>query len=259
MSGMDRKETKMADFDNRILHGVPAGGTLAMDAGLRAYMLRVYNYMLVGLGLTGAVAWVTANTAIQQVFFTQQMVNGHFVVGLTILGMIAIFAPIGLVLWLSMGINKLSVGAARAMFWVYAASVGISVATILLMYTGDSVARVFFITAATFGAMSLWGYTTKRDLTGMGHFMMMGLIGILIAMVVNIFIASSMIQFVVSIIGVIVFTGLTAYDTQSIKESYSANDDGTISGKKAIIGALRLYLDFINLFFMLMRLLGNRR
>jgi FtsH-binding integral membrane protein len=259
MSGMDRKETKMADFDNRILHSVPTGGTLAMDAGLRAYMLRVYNYMLVGLGLTGAVAWVTANTAIQQVFFTQQMVNGHFVVGLTILGMIAIFAPIGLVLWLSMGINKLSVGAARAMFWVYAASVGISVATILLMYTGDSVARVFFITAATFGAMSLWGYTTKRDLTGMGHFMMMGLIGILIAMVVNIFIASSMIQFVVSIIGVIVFTGLTAYDTQSIKESYSANDDGTISGKKAIIGALRLYLDFINLFFMLMRLLGNRR
>jgi FtsH-binding integral membrane protein len=259
MSGMDRKETKMADFDNRILHGVPTGGTLAMDAGLRAYMLRVYNYMLVGLGLTGAVAWITANTAIQQVFFTQQMVNGHFVVGLTILGMIAIFAPIGLVLWLSMGINKLSVGAARAMFWVYAASVGISVATILLMYTGDSVARVFFITAATFGAMSLWGYTTKRDLTGMGHFMMMGLIGILIAMVVNIFIASSMIQFVVSIIGVIVFTGLTAYDTQSIKERYSANDDGTISGKKAIIGALRLYLDFINLFFMLMRLLGNRR
>jgi FtsH-binding integral membrane protein len=257
---MDRKETKMADFDNRrILDGVPAGGTVAMDAGLRAYMLRVYNYMLVGLGLTGAVAWVTANTAIQQVFFTQQMVNGHFVVGLTILGMVAIFAPIGLVFWLSMGINKLSVGAAKAMFWVYAASVGIAVATILLMYTGDSVARVFFITAATFGAMSLWGYTTKRDLTGMGHFMFMGLIGILIAMVVNIFLQSSMMQFIISIIGVIVFTGLTAYDTQSIKENYSVNDDGTVSGKKAIIGALRLYLDFINLFFMLMRLLGNRR
>jgi len=205
------------------------------------------------------VAWAVANTPVQQYFFVQQIVNGQYRLGLTILGMVAIFAPLGLVLWLSMGINRLSVTAARAMFLVYAASIGISVATILLMYTGQSVAQVFFITAATFGAMSLWGYTTKRDLTGMGHFMMMGLIGIIIAMVVNMFMHSSMIQFLVSIIGVIVFTGLTAYDTQSIKESYSINDDGTVAGKKAIMGALRLYLDFINLFFMLMRLMGNRR
>ena len=248
----------MADVDNRTIRS-GATGVLTMDVGLRAYMLRVYNYMLAGLALTGAVAWVTANTPLRQYFFTQQIVNGQYHLGLTILGMVAIFAPLGLVLWLSMGINRLSVSAARVMFLVYAASIGISVATILLMYTGQSVAQVFFITAATFGVMSLWGYTTKRDLTGMGHFMFMGLIGIIIASLVNMFLHSSMIQFVVSIIGVIVFTGLTAYDTQSIKESYSVNDDGTIAGKKAIMGALRLYLDFINLFFMLMRLLGNRR
>ena len=249
----------MADYDNRLARGAAATGVQTIDAGLRAYMLRVYNYMLAGLALTGAVAWVTANTPLQQYFFNQQIVNGRYELGLTILGMVAIFAPLGLVLWLSMGINRLSVAAARAMFLVYAASIGISVATILLMYTGQSVAQVFFITAATFGAMSLWGYTTKRDLTGMGHFMMMGLIGIIIASLVNMFLHSSEVQFIVSIIGVIVFTGLTAYDTQSIKESYSVSDDGTISGKKAIMGALRLYLDFINLFFMLMRLMGNRR
>jgi hypothetical protein len=252
------KEKKMADFDNRILRG-GAASVETVDAGLRAYMLRVYNYMLAGLGLTGAVAWLVAHTSLQQYFFAQQVVNGQYHIGLTLLGMVAIFAPIGLVFWLSFGINRLSVAAARAMFLVYAASIGISVATILLAYTGESVARVFFITAATFGTMSLWGYTTKRDLTGMGHFMFMGLIGIIIASVVNMFMHSSMIQFIVSIIGVIVFTGLTAYDTQSIKESYSVNDDGTIAGKKAIMGALRLYLDFVNLFFMLMRLLGNRR
>jgi hypothetical protein len=137
--------------------------------------------------------------------------------------------------------------------------VGIGIAPILFVYTGASVAEVFFITAATFGAMSLYGYTTRADLSGWGSFLFMGLIGVIIASVVNMFLHSAMMQWVISIIGVLVFTGLTAYDTQSIKESYVANDDGTVAGRKAIFGALRLYLDFLNLFLMLLQLMGNRR
>jgi len=246
----------MADYDNRVLRGQTAAAG-AIDAGLRAHMLRVYNYMLVGLALTGATAWLTAETSFGQLFyhvnpFTHQM-------GLTLLGMVALFAPLGLVLFLSFRINRMSVGAAQATFWAYAGLVGISLAPILLVYTGASVAQVFFITAATFGAMSLFGYTTRADLSGFGSFLFMGLIGIVIASLVNMFLHSAMMTFVISIIGVLVFTGLTAYDTQSIKESYVASDDGTVAGRKAIFGALRLYLDFINLFVMLMQLLGNRR
>jgi len=247
----------MADYDsNRLIRGQAAEAS-AIDAGLRTYMLRVYNYMLVGLGLTGGTAWLTANTSLRNLFF--QYIPAANSYGLTMLGMIAIFAPLALVLLLSFRINRMSVGSAQATFWVYAGLVGISVASILLNFTGESVARVFAITAATFGAMSLYGYTTRRDLTGFGSFLFMGLIGILIAMVVNMFLHSSMMQFIISVIGVLVFTGLTAYDTQKIKEYYVASDDGTVAGKKSIMGALRLYLDFINLFFMLIQLFGNRR
>ena len=161
--------------------------------------------------------------------------------------------------FLSFRIQKMSVAAAQATFWVYAALVGVSLASIFLVYSQQSITQVFFITAATFGAMSLYGYTTKRDLTGMGSFLFMGLIGIIIASVVNIFLASSALGFAISVIGVLIFTGLTAYDTQKIKEMYSVNDDGTVAGRKAIMGALSLYLDFINLFLMLLRLFGQSR
>lgn len=246
----------MADYDNRILRS-QATTAGAIDAGLRAHMLRVYNYMLIGLALTGATAWLTADTAFGQLFYQINPYTGR--AGMTLLGWIALFAPLGLVLLMSFRINRMSVGAAQATFWAYAALVGIGIAPVLLLYTGASVAQVFFITAATFGAMSLYGYTTQRDLSGFGSFLFMGLIGVVIASIVNMFLHSAMVTFVVSIIGVLVFTGLTAYDTQWIKENYVANDDGTVAGRKAIFGALKLYLDFINLFLMLMQLLGNRR
>ena len=246
----------MAEYNNPIARGQTAAAS-AVDAGLRAYMLRVYNYMMVGMVLTGASAWVTAETPFGQLFFN---INPYtHAMGLTVLGMIALFAPLGLVLLLSFRLNHMSVSAAQTTFWVYAAIVGIGIAPILLVYTGASVAEVFFITAAMFGSMSLWGYTTRADLTGMGSFLFMGLIGIIIASVVNLFVHSAMMMWIISIIGVLVFTGLTAYDTQAIKENYSVSDDGTMAGRKAIFGALRLYLDFLNLFLMLLQLMGNRR
>jgi FtsH-binding integral membrane protein len=248
----------MADYNNPVLRGQTAAVDV-VDAGLRAYMLRVYNYMLVGLVLTGATAWMTASTQFGDLFFQQTFVNGHPAIGLNILGWVALFAPLGLVIFLSARIDAMSAATARLTFLIYAGIMGISLAPILLLYTGESIAQTFFITAGTFGAMSLWGYTTRRDLTGFGSFLFMGLIGILIAMVVNYFMKSSAMAFAISIIGVLVFTGLTAYHTQKIKEMYSVNDDGSVAGKKAIMGALRLYLDFVNLFLMLLRLFGNRR
>jgi uncharacterized protein len=170
-----------------------------------------------------------------------------------------VLAPLGLVMLLSFGINRLSAGTALTVFFVYAALLGLSLASIFLVYTHASITRVFFISAATFGATSLYGYTTQRDLTSVGSFMFMGLIGLIIASVVNIFLHSTGLDWAISVIGVIVFVGLTAYDTQRIKEMYDVNDDGTISGRKAVMGALRLYLDFINLFLMLLRIFGNRR
>jgi FtsH-binding integral membrane protein len=247
----------MADYDNRVIRsGTAAAGVV--DAGLRAYMLRVYNYMLIGLVLSGISAWTVATVpAVGAIFY--QIVPATGRVGLTGLGWIALLAPFGLVMLMSFRLQRMSLGAAQAVFWGFTVLEGIALAPVLLVYTGASVAQVFFITAATFGAMSLWGYTTKSDLTGMGSFLFMGLIGIVIASVVNIFIASSMVSFVISIIGVLVFTGLTAYDTQWIKETYVATDDGAVAGRKAIFGALKLYLDFVNLFLMLLRLLGSRR
>jgi uncharacterized protein len=245
----------MAEYDNRVRSTVTGAGAVAIDEGLRAYMLRVYNYMLLGLALTGAMAWVTVNTPLGALFYQQTAVGYQMLP----LGWIALFAPLGLVFFLSFRIAHMSLATAQTVFWGYAGLMGISLAPILLMYTGASVAQVFFVTAATFGAMSLWGYTTKRDLTGFGSFLFMGLIGILIASVVNIFLQSGMMSLVISIIGVLVFTGLTAYDTQQIKESYYVSDDGQVAGKKAVMGALRLYLDFVNLFLMLLRLMGDRR
>jgi FtsH-binding integral membrane protein len=245
----------MAEYDNRV-RSYGATSDVAIDAGLRAYMLRVYNYMLMGLGLTGLTAWFTASTpAFAQLFFTQAA-GGYSLSGL---GWIVLLAPLALVFFISFRIQQMSFATAQATFWIYAGLMGIGLTPILLLYTGASVAQVFFTTAATFGAMSLWGYTTKRDLSGFGSFLFMGLIGILIASVVNMFLQSSMMQWIISVLGVLIFTGLTAYDTQSIKETYFVGDDGTVTGKKAIMGALRLYLDFINLFLMLLRLMGDRR
>jgi FtsH-binding integral membrane protein len=245
----------MADYDNRVIRG--GAVTDQVDAGLRAHMLRVYNYMLIGLVLTGLTAWAASVPPLRDVFFQVNEATGRL--ALTGPGWVAVLAPLAMVFFLSFGINRMSVGAARATFWLYAALVGIGIAPILWVYTGASVAETFFITAATFGAMSLWGYTTKSDLSGMGSFLFMGLIGILIASVVNMFLHSAMMSWVVSILGVIIFTGLTAYDTQYIKEMYSANDDGTVAGRKAIFGALKLYLDFLNLFLFLLRFLGVQR
>jgi uncharacterized protein len=163
------------------------------------------------------------------------------------------------VFWISFGINRMSPATARLLFFVYAAALGLSLSTIFLAYTQTSITRVFFISAASFGALSLWGYTTQRDLTGMGSFLFMGLIGVVIASLVNIFLKSSGLDWIISIVGILVFAGLTAYDTQKIKEMYDPHEDGTVTGRKAVMGALSLYLDFINLFLMLLRLFGDRR
>jgi FtsH-binding integral membrane protein len=221
---------------------------VAVDEGLRAYMLRVYNYMASGVLLSGIVAFLIASSpdAIHVVFGTP-------------LKWVVMLAPLGFVFALSAGINRLSVFAAQTLYWLFAACMGASLASILLVFTGESVARVFFITAAMFAGTSLYGYTTKADLSRFGSFLFMGLIGIVIASLVNIFFASSALQFAISVIGVLVFTGLTAFDTQRIKETYYASADGTVAGKMALMGALALYLDFVNLFMMLMQLLGQRR
>jgi FtsH-binding integral membrane protein len=232
-----------------------AADKVGLDQGLRSYMLRVYNYMGTGLALTGAVAFMVANTpALLEIFYARTAYG----VEPTILGYAAMFSPIAFVLVLSFGLNRMSAPTAQLVFWAFAGVMGLSMSHIFLTYTGTSIARVFFITSGMFLAMSLYGYTTKRDLSGMGSFLMMGLIGIIIASIVNMFIGSSMMQFIISVAGVLVFVGLTAYDTQGIKATYSAHDDGSTAQKKAIHGALRLYLDFINLFMMLLHLFGKR-
>ncbi len=246
------------DTERHTLAGV--GQQAALDEGLRAYMLRVYNYMASGLALTGIVAMLIANMSIVT------GANGE-IVGLTQLGQtlfasgfkwIVMLLPFAFILFLSFGLHRMSFMTAQAVFWAFAATMGVSMATIFLTFTGESIARVFFITAGTFAGMSLFGYTTKKDLSGMGSFLFMGLIGVIIAMVVNIFLQSSALQFAVSVIGVLVFVGFTAYDTQNIKNEYSEYHDRETAGKLALSGALRLYLDFINLFIMLLHLFGNR-
>ena len=238
----------MSDFDRNYatLRGVGTDRAVAYDMGLRAHMIRVYNYMASGVALTGVVAYFT-----NQVF--GQALQGSPII------YVLIFAPLALVFFLSFRIDSLAASTARALFFVYAALLGASLSVIFSVYTDTSITRVFFVSAAAFGGLSLWGYTTQRDLTGMGSFLMMGLIGIIIASLVNIFLRSSGLDWIISVIGVLVFAGLTAYDTQKIKEMYSAYDDGTVAGRKAVMGALSLYLDFINLFLMLLRLFGDRR
>jgi FtsH-binding integral membrane protein len=172
---------------------------------------------------------------------------------------VIIFAPLAMVFFISARINSMGLGAAQASFWAFAALMGLSISSIFLVYTQASITQVFFITAASFGALSLYGYTTSKDLSAWGSFLFMGLIGIIIAMVVNIFLASTALQFAISVIGVLIFAGLTAYDTQQIKEMYYAGDDRTVAGRKAVMGALRLYLDFLNMFMMLLSLFGGRR
>lgn len=251
----------MSDFDRNIATARTGyrADQVAIDAGLRAYMIRVYNYMTAGVALTGLVAWFTFSAAVTQTSaglvltpFGQAIFHGPLM-------WLFILAPLGMVMLLSFGINRLPASTALTLFFVYAGVLGISLASIFLVYTHESITRVFFISAATFGAMSLYGYTTQRDLTAVGSFMFMGLIGIIIASLVNIFLQSSGLYWAISVIGVLIFVGLTAYDTQNIKELYSPMDDGTVAGRKAVMGALRLYLDFINLFLMLLRLFGDRR
>ena len=237
-----------------------AQATSTVDAGLRDYMLRVYNFMAGGLGITGLVAYM--------LFQSTTVIDASGQLYLTNLGMtlfqgpmmwIIALAPLGIVMYMSFGIRSMSASRAQTMFWVFSFLMGMSMSTIFLQYTGASIARVFFITASTFGAMSIYGYTTKRDLTGFGSFLFMGLIGIIIASIVNIFMQSPALYFAISILGVLIFVGLTAYDTQKIKNMYNAYDSAESSSKKAIMGALTLYLDFINLFIMLLRLFGQRR
>ncbi|MEK9724711.1 MAG: Bax inhibitor-1/YccA family protein [Rhodospirillaceae bacterium] len=218
-----------------------------IDEGLRAYMLKVYNYMCIGLGLTGAVAFATSTSPAMM-----QAIYG------TPLQWVVMLAPIGLVFFLAAKVHSMQASTAQILFWVYAGAMGLSLAYIFAVYTGESVARVFFITAGAFAGLSLYGYTTKRDLSGMGSFLIMGLIGIIIAGLVNIFLESSALQFAISVIGVLIFAGLTAYDTQKIKSIYYEGDGSAVAEKKAIMGALTLFLVFINMFIFLLHLFGNR-
>lgn len=217
------------------------------DEGLRQHMLRVYNYMGAGLVLTGLIAaLVSTNAGLMAAIF-------H-----TPLKWVVMLAPLAFVMVLSFGINRLSFATAQLVFWGYCASMGLSMASIFMVFTGASIALTFFVTAATFLSMSLYGYTTKADLTKMGSFLMMGVLGIVIAGLANIFFQSPALHFAISAIGVVIFTGLTAYDTQSIKESYAEGYDRESNGKLALMGALTLYLDFINLFQFLLQFLGQR-
>ena len=238
----------MSSYDSNRMTGRYRGVDIAaIDAGLRAHILRVYNYMAGGLVVTGVVAYASAASG-----FYQSIAG-------TPLIWVVMVAPLGFVLALSFGTARMSAATAAILFVVYAAVMGLSLGGIFLVFTGASIARVFFITAATYAAMSLYGYTTRSDLSKLGAFLFMGLVGIVIASLVNLFVRSDGFQFVISIVGVIVFVGLTAHDTQRIKELYLDSDSEDIAGKKAIIGALALYLDFINLFLLLLQLFGQRR
>jgi len=244
---------------------VPSTRAGELDLGLRAYMSRVYGYMAFGLGLTTLAAWITSSLAVSDTPTQYALGNGTYLTnfGATLYGSplmwVVFLAPIALVFLLSFRVHKMSVPAAQTTFWIYAALVGVSLSSIFLVYTTASIVQVFLVTGVSFGALSLYGYTTGRDLTGWGSFLFMGLIGIILASIVNIFIGSDALSFAVSVIGVLVFAGLTAYDTQKIKEMYYVGDDGVVAGRKAVMGALSLYLDFVNLFLMLLRLFGGNR
>ena len=239
----------MSNFNNRISSFASAASRVSYDAGLREYMLSVYNFMAIALGISGLVAFLTASSpALMSVLFG------------TPLAWVVMLAPLGFVFFFSYKLASLSAQQAKNYLWIYSGLMGLSLASIFVIYTGASVARVFFICASTFGAMSLYGYTTKKDLSGLGSFLIMGLIGLIIASLVNIFLKSSALDFALSALGVLIFTGLTAYDTQRIKQIYyQVSGSGEMAAKMAVLGALNLYMDFINLFMMMLRFFGDRR
>jgi FtsH-binding integral membrane protein len=253
----------MSDFDRNYatLRGVGTDRAVAYDMGLRAHMIRVYNYMASGVALTGVVAWLTYQMAV--VTNASGAITGMTPFGQALFGSplmwVLVLAPLGLVFFMSFRIQHMQASTARLLFFVYAGVLGVSLATIFMVYTHASITRVFFISAASFGALSLYGYTTTRSLNAMGSFLIMGLFGLIIASLVNIFLKSSGLDWALSVIGVLIFAGLTAWDTQKIKEMYDVQDDGTVAGRKAVMGALSLYLDFINMFMMMLRLFGDRR
>ena len=238
---------KIGHFTNNPQIQSKASSLSNEDAGLRAYMQKIYSYMTAGLAITGCIAFFLPSTQ-----FGMNIINSPA-------SFIAMLAPIGIVLFLASRINTMKASTAQNMFWVLSACYGIFFANIFIQYTGESVARVFFISSSTFLGASIYGYTTKKSLANFGSFLMMGLIGIVLAMIINMFLGSTLMQFIISIVGVLIFTGLTAYDTQTLKEMYVAGEEGETQVKKAVMGALKLYLDFINLFIMLLMLLGNRR
>jgi uncharacterized protein len=234
-----------------------AGAEAGYDEGLRSYMLSIYNYMASGVLLTGLVALaVASNPTLLAVFFAQDAMGR---VGPTLLGWVAMLSPLALILVMNFGINKLSEGQLKACFWGFAGLMGVSMSTIFLQYTGASIAQTFFVTAASYAGLSLFGYTTKRDLSAMGKFLMMGLIGILLAMLANFFFKSGPLALAINILGVLIFAGLTAYDTQRLKLMYDELQGSAFIGKAAVMGALTMYLNFINLFQFLLMFMGNRR
>jgi len=252
----------MSNFNRNTGFGatVARKATAEIDQGLRAYMLGVYNYMTLGLGVTGLVALGAQMLAVTH--------NAAGRLALTPLGQaiymsplrwVIVLAPLGFVFFLSARANTMSVSTARTLFLAFAGVMGLSMSALLLVYTGGSVARVFFITSAAFGGLSLYGYTTRRDLSPVGSFLIMGVWGLVIAGIVNLFLHSSGLQFGLSILSVLIFSGLTAWDTQAIKDEYSVGDGYELAQKKSIFGALRLYLDFINMFQSLLYLFGDRR
>ncbi|TPW27003.1 Bax inhibitor-1/YccA family protein [Pararhizobium mangrovi] len=258
----------MADLRNLQSRMGAGAGTRTgadVDQGLRSYMLRVYNIMALGLALTGFAALGTLMVTVSDQP-TQYAIHGGLYLtqaGAVLYGSplrwVVMFAPLAMVFWLGFRIQNMSVTKAQTVFGVYAALMGLSLSSIFLVFTGESIVQTFFISATAFGALSLYGYSTKRDLSPVGSFLIMGVFGLFIAMIVNIFLQSSALAFAISAIGVVIFAGLTAYDTQQIKEMYYEGDSDTVAGHKAVMGALRLYLDFINLFMFMLQLLGNRR
>ncbi len=258
----------MADLRNYQARVATAGSRAdaSIDEGLRAYMIKVYNLMALGLAITGlaALGTVALATTTDPSVAVAQLGNGKMLtsVGAALYGSplrwVVMLAPLAMVFFLSFRVEKMSLSAAQATFWGFAAVMGISLSSIFLVYTSGSIVQTFFITSTAFLGLSLFGYTTKRDLTGMGSFLIMGVWGLLVAMVVNIFLGSPALQFAISALGVLIFAGLTAYDTQKIKEMYAESDGTLVMGRKAIMGALRLYLDFINMFMFLLQFLGNR-
>ena len=229
--------------------------TAARDEGLRSYMLSVYNYMASGVLLTGVIALLFAKSGAVSILFNETVRGASP----SLLGWIVMLAPLGIVMTMSFGLNRLSTATLQLLFWGFSVAMGLSLSTIFLQYTDTSIAQVFFATAAGFAGLSLWGYTTKRDLSGFGTFLLMGLIGLIVASVINLFLNSGPMSLVISVIGVLLFAGLTAYDTQKIKSMYSYVAGTDMMGKTVIMGALNLYLDFINMFLFLLRIFGSSR